>query len=323
VGAAAERAGARTVAEARAVQEALRSSVVARDAFPRRVRFVAGTDVSFARAAPTLFAAVVVLDARTLAVVDAASAEAPATFPYVPGYLSFRELPPLLSAFAKLRVAPDLVLCDGHGRAHPRRFGLASHLGVALDLPSIGCAKAVLVGEHAVPGRERGAFTPLRDGGATIGSVLRTRDGVAPVFVSVGHRVSLATARRLVLRLAPTHRLCEPIRAAHAECNRIRRAAAGSGGGQSPLDPAHPAAEPGPRRSEADCDARGVRDHVARVGHAAEARRGLRALDGRAQGEEPPRDERPARTRRERGEPEREQREGECVLDGVVEADGR
>lgn len=195
--------------------------VVARDAFPRRVRFVAGADVSFDRTSPMLFAAVVVLDVRTLAVVDSATAHAPARFPYVPGYLAFRELPPVLAAFAKLRVAPDLVVCDAHGRAH--RFGLASFLGVALDLPAIGCAKSLLVGEHAEPARERAAHAPLRDGGATIGSALRTREGIAPVYVSVGHRISLATARRWVLRLAPTHRLTTPIRAAHAACNRARR----------------------------------------------------------------------------------------------------
>jgi len=221
----------RDVAGARAVQEQLRSRVIARDAFPRRVRWVAGTDVSFDRASPTLFAAVVVLDARTLEVVDVATARVAATFPYVPGYLAFRELPPLLAAFARLRAPPDLVVCDAHGRAHPRRFGLAAFLGVALDLPTIGCAKSVLVGEHAAPAHERGAFAPLRDGGVTIGSALRTQAGVAPVYVSVGHRVSLATARRWVHRLAPTHRLTAPIRAAHAESNRARRGAAGN---QSP-----------------------------------------------------------------------------------------
>jgi deoxyribonuclease V len=217
----------RDLASARALQEKLRGRVIARDAIGRRVRSVAGVDVSFDRASPTLFAAVVVLDARTLAVLDSATAELPASFPYVPGYLAFRELPPLFAAFAKLRVAPDLVVCDAHGRAHPRRFGLASFLGVALDLPTIGCAKSVLVGEHAEPAHERGAFAPLRDGRELLGSALRTRDGVAPVYVSVGHRVSLATARRWVLRLAPTHRITDAIRAAHAECNRARRSAAG------------------------------------------------------------------------------------------------
>ena len=214
---------ARSVAEARALQERLRARVIARDAFGRRVRFVAGTDVSFDRLAPTLFAAVVVLDARTLAVVDNAVAETPAPFPYVPGFLSFREIPPLLAAFAQLRIAPDLIVCDGHGRAHPRRFGLACHLGVALDLPTLGCAKSVLIGECAAPRRERGSFTPLCDGGRTLGSALRTRAGVTPVFVSAGHRISLASARRWVLRLSPTHRITEPIRAAHELSNRARR----------------------------------------------------------------------------------------------------
>lgn len=191
------------------------------------MRFVAGADVSFDRFAPSLFAAVVVLDVATLAVVDAASAEAPATFPYVPGYLAFRELPALLVAFSRLRVRPDLVICDAHGRAHPRRFGLASFAGVALDVPTIGCAKSLLIGEHAALAHARGAFAPLRHGGVTLGSALRTRAGVAPVYVSVGHRVSLATARRFVLRLAPTQRIPAPIRAAHDESNRARRNARG------------------------------------------------------------------------------------------------
>jgi deoxyribonuclease V len=213
----------RDVASARALQEKLRARVIACDAIGCRVRFVAGTDVSWSRRAPTLFAAVVVLDVRTLAVVDSATAELAASFPYVPGYLSFREIPALLRAFEQLRVAPDLVVVDGHGRAHPRRLGIASHLGLALGLPTIGCAKSVLVGEHSPPALERGAFTPLRDGRDLLGSALRTRAGVSPVFVSVGHRVSLATARRWVLRLAPAHRVTEPVRAAHAESNRVRR----------------------------------------------------------------------------------------------------
>ncbi len=165
-----------------------------------------------------------VLDAESLAPLESASVLRRASFPYVPGYLSFRELPPLLEAFAKLGRRPDLVLCDGHGRAHPRRFGFACHLGVALDLPSVGVAKSRLVGSHREPGPRRGATRVLRHEGDTIGSVLRTREGVAPVYVSIGHRVSLATARRLVLRFAPRWRLPEPLRAAHQEVNRLRRA---------------------------------------------------------------------------------------------------
>lgn len=212
-----------SLAEARALQERLRGEVVEEDRLPARLRLVAGADVSYDRGSPVLYASAVVLDAASLAVVEVAGATQRASFPYVPGYLSFRELPALLAAFARLRTRPDLVLCDGHGRAHPRRFGLACHFGVALDLPVIGCAKSRLVGEHAAPGARRGAHTSLRDGGERIGSVLRVREGVAPVYVSVGHRVSLGTARRLVLRMSPRYRIAEPIRAAHAEVNRLRR----------------------------------------------------------------------------------------------------
>ena len=211
------------MAEARALQERLRDTVGDRDALPARLRRVAGADVSYDRGSPLLFAAIVVLDADSLEVVEVAATTAEATFPYVPGYLSFRELPPLLDAFAKLRARPDLVLYDGHGRAHPRRFGIACHFGVALDLPTLGVAKSRLVGEHAEPGAPRGAHAPLRDAGETIGSVLRTQPGVSPIYVSIGHRVGLATARRLALRFAPRFRLPEPIRAAHAEVNRLRR----------------------------------------------------------------------------------------------------
>ena len=183
---------------------------------------MAGADVSYDRGSPVLFAAVVVLDASNLEIVEVAATTGRAAFPYVPGYLSFRELPPLLEAFAKLRTRPDLVLCDGHGRAHPRRFGFACHLGVVLDVPAIGVAKSRLVGEHREPGLRRGAHVALRADAEVIGAVLRTQPGVKPVYVSVGHRVSLATARQLVLRFTPRYRVPEPIRAAHAEVNRLR-----------------------------------------------------------------------------------------------------
>ena len=189
-------------------------------------RFVAGADVSYDRGSPILFAAVIVIDTESMEVVETAGVRARASFPYVPGYLSFREIPPLLKAFSRLGHRPDLLICDGHGRAHPRRFGLACHLGVVLDLPSIGCAKSVLVGEYREPGPRRGAHTVLKHRSEVIGEALRTRAGVKPVFVSVGHRVSLATARRAVLRLAPRYRLTEPVRAAHQEVNRLRRQAA-------------------------------------------------------------------------------------------------
>jgi deoxyribonuclease V len=193
---------------------------------------VAGADISFDRRSPDLHAAVVVLDAESLEVVEVAATRAKARFPYVPGYLSFREIPPLLEVFARLETEPDLIVCDGQGRAHPRRFGLACHLGVLLDRPALGCAKSRLIGEYREPGSRRGAHTQLRDAGEVIGEVVRTRAGVKPVFVSVGHRISLATARRSVLRLAPRYRLPEPVRAAHQEVNRLRRLAALGGCGE-------------------------------------------------------------------------------------------
>jgi len=211
-----------SVPEARAIQERLRERVVEADRLGP-VRLVAGADVSFDRFSPLLFAAVVVFDVASGVLVERAGARSVARFPYVPGYLSFRELPPLLAAFAKLRTRPDLVVADGQGRAHPRRFGIACHLGVALDVPTIGVAKSRLVGTHREPGARRGCRTRLVHDGETIGTVLRTRAGVAPVYVSVGHRVSLGTACAWTLRLAPRHRLPEPSRAAHAEVNRLRR----------------------------------------------------------------------------------------------------
>ena len=212
------------IPEARALQEQLRDRVIERDT-RRAPRLVAGADISFDRSSPGLHAAVVVLDAESLEVVEIAGVRARARFPYVPGYLSFREIPPLLEAFAKLEAVPDLIVCDGQGRAHPRRFGLACHLGVLLDLPTLGCAKSRLIGDYREPGPRRGAHTQLREGGEVIGEVVRTRSGVKPVFVSVGHRISLETARRATLRWAARYRLPEPVRAAHREVNRLRRLA--------------------------------------------------------------------------------------------------
>lgn len=210
--------------EARRLQEDLRTRVETRDRLGE-VRRVAGVDVSYDRGSPVLYAAVVVLDARSLEVVEVQGVQAAARFPYVPGYLSFREVPPLLEAFERLETRPDLIVCDGQGRAHPRRFGLACHLGLLLDVPSIGCAKSRLVGTHREPGLRRGAHARLVDRGEVIGEVVRTREGVGPVYVSTGHRVSVPTARRLVLKLARRTRLPETTRAAHREVNRMRREA--------------------------------------------------------------------------------------------------
>jgi deoxyribonuclease V len=147
--------------------------------------------------------------------VERSTAERAVEFPYVPGLLGFREVPCLLEAFEGLRRVPDLILVDGHGIAHPRRFGVATHLGLELGLPTVGCGKSRLVGEHREPGLRRGSRTRLVERGEVIGSCLRTRDGVRPVYVSVGHRVDLESAVRLVLRATGRYRLPEPIRAAH------------------------------------------------------------------------------------------------------------
>ncbi len=197
-----------TPREAAQLQLRLRDRVVPRGAV--RLRLVAAADVSVR--GDVARAAVVIL--RGLEPVERVAVERPVTFPYVPGLLSFRELPPLLEAWKKVKSVPDVILVDGQGRAHPRRFGLACHLGVLLDLPAIGCAKSRLIGEHEEPPAARGSWTPLTDGGEVIGAALRTRDGCRPVYVSIGHRVTLAGAIRAVLDCAPRYRIPEPQRLA-------------------------------------------------------------------------------------------------------------
>jgi deoxyribonuclease V len=202
-------------------QRRLTRQVEARDRLGP-IRRVAGADVSYDRGGDTLHAAVVVLDARTLEPLETAGVTREARFPYLPGYLSFREAPAVLDAMASIRERPDLLLVDGHGLAHPRRFGLACHLGLLLDLPAIGVGKTILVGEPGEPAPERGSRAPLVHRGRRIGTVLRTRDRVKPVYVSVGHRVGLATAARLVLRCTGRYRIPEPTRRAHGAVNELR-----------------------------------------------------------------------------------------------------
>jgi deoxyribonuclease V len=202
------------IAEARAIQESLRDKVVARDRLGK-IGTVAGIDVGFEKRGTVTRAAVVVLDFPGLAPVEQAVARRPTCFPYVPGYLSFREAPAVLAALKQLRTRPDLLLCDGQGLAHPRRFGLACHLGLLLDIPSIGVAKSRLIGTHGEVPEEKGGWVALEDKGEIIGAVLRTRAGVKPVYVSVGHRVSLATAIDYVMRCTTRYRLPETTRHAH------------------------------------------------------------------------------------------------------------
>ena len=200
-----------TPAEARNIQQKLRGLVV-RDDDLGAVRYVAGTDVAFEDDMKVTRGAVAVLEFPGLQLVEHVIARRPTTFPYVPGLLSFREIPVLLEAIDRLHMAPDLILCDGQGSAHPRRFGLACHLGVLTGLPTIGVAKSRLIGTHAdVPDR-KGDWTPLMDGQERIGAVLRTRAGVRPLFVSAGHRVSLETAIHYTLACLTRYRLPETTR---------------------------------------------------------------------------------------------------------------
>jgi deoxyribonuclease V len=203
-----------TPAEAVALQRGLRERVVARDSLGP-VRLVAGVDVGFEEAGRTARAAVVVLELPGLALVAQAITRQAVRFPYVPGLLSFREIPVVLAALARLREPPDVILCDGQGYAHPRRFGLACHLGVWADRPTVGVAKTRLIGEHGPVPAGRGEWCPLTDKGEVIGAVLRTRPGVKPLYVSVGHRVSLETAVDLVMRCVTRYRLPETTRQAH------------------------------------------------------------------------------------------------------------
>jgi deoxyribonuclease V len=176
---------------------------------------VAGADVSFDRRKETLYAAVVVFKLPSLEVVEQAIVHEKAAFPYIPGLLSFREAPVVSKAFERLSIIPDVLLCDGQGVAHPRGFGLASHLGLLFGLPSIGCAKSRLCGEHGEVGPAVGDWASLKLNGRTAGAVLRTRKRVKPVYVSAGHMINLRGAIRIVLRCGAGYRIPEPTRIAH------------------------------------------------------------------------------------------------------------
>ncbi len=208
-----------TVARARDIQLELRERIVFETAAGFAPRQVAGADVAFDRVRKLAVAAVTVIDLVSMETVESATATVPISFPYVPGYLSFRELPALQAAWAQLSESPDLAVFDAHGYAHPRRMGLACHAGIVLDVPSVGCAKSILCGKPGELSEERGARTALVDpvSGEQLGCALRTRTRVRPVYVSVGHRIDLTTALDLVLRLTPRgrYRFPETTRRAH------------------------------------------------------------------------------------------------------------
>jgi len=211
-----------TPAEARILQKRLAAAVDSTSPLPEW-DVIAAAHVSFGRYDRELAAAVVVVRGKTCEVIERVGVIRPITFPYVPGLLSFREAPGLLDAFARVETSFDVVLCDGQGIAHPRRLGIASHLGLRLGRPTVGCAKSRLFGDHDEPGPSRGDRAPLTDGDEVIGALVRTKDRVKPLYVSPGHRCDIESAVALVLATSGKYRLPGPARLAHDFVNEVRR----------------------------------------------------------------------------------------------------
>jgi deoxyribonuclease V len=203
----------RTTRQAIALQQELAERIVRSGRVPN-LRLAAGADVAFSRDKTTCVAGVIVWDLRAKQVVEQIVVRQPVRFPYVPGLLTFRETPPVLAAIRRLRTVPDVFLFDGQGIAHPRRIGFAAHTGLLLDQPAIGCAKSRLIGDYQEPGWQRGESSPLIDREEIVGSVLRTRDHVKPLFISIGHCISLPEAKRIVLACCNGCRVPEPTRLA-------------------------------------------------------------------------------------------------------------
>ncbi|GAA6624047.1 deoxyribonuclease V [Scytonema sp. NUACC26] len=201
-----------TVDEAIKIQEQLQLEVITEDNLKQPLQYVAGVDMGFEEDGAISRAAVAVLSFPDLQLQETSIARRPTTFPYIPGFLSFREIPAVLDALEKIQTTPDIILCDGQGIAHPRRFGIACHLGLIIDIPTIGVAKSLLIGKHEDLPETQGSWQPLIHKGDTVGAVLRTRTGVKPVYVSSGHRVSLPTAIDYVLRCTTKYRLPETTR---------------------------------------------------------------------------------------------------------------
>jgi deoxyribonuclease V len=218
-----------SAAEARRIQQRLRHQVKV-GVYIHDIRYIAGADISVARFAPTIYAGVVVLDYATLEVVERQGVMTQTDFPYIPGLLSFREAPALLQAFAHVQTVPDVVVCDGQGIAHPRGLGIASHLGLLLDVPTIGCAKSRLIGRYQEPPLRQGAHTPLYSAdGAVLGAVLRTKNATRPVFVSAGHKMDLGQALAILLHCGHGYRIPEPTRLADQYVGAMRRAHTSAG----------------------------------------------------------------------------------------------
>lgn len=196
------------------LQKQMAAQVIQSNELPNPIRYVAGTDVAYNELTLRMVGAIVVLDANTLEIVDQAIHEMEITFPYIPGLFSYREVPPLKEAYDKLRIKPDIIICDGHGVAHPNGMGMASHLGVELNIPTIGCAKSRLLGHYEPIGPNRGDFSALEYDSHVVGRVLRTQNGINPVFVSVGHKITLESACDWVLKMSAKYRLPETTRMA-------------------------------------------------------------------------------------------------------------
>jgi deoxyribonuclease V len=211
-----------TPREAVELQKRLRERVRV-EPLKKRVETVAGADISFNKFDPTIYTGIVVLRLPTLEVVEEVGIVSETKFPYVPGLLSFRESPSVLEAWAKLKTEPDAVMFDGQGIAHPRRVGIASHVGLLIERPTLGCAKSVLVGKYQEPEAERGHWTELIDKGEVVGAAVRTKNNVQPIFVSPGHLIDLEGAIRLTLECDGGYRQPEPTRRAHLLVNALRR----------------------------------------------------------------------------------------------------
>lgn len=208
---------------AREIQNDLRTCLILHNRdIPRRIQTIAGADISYSRGSNIFFAAVVVLDFTTMEVMEQASSSGAVDFPYIPGLLTFREGPILLEAFRKLSISPDVIIFDGQGIAHPRGIGLASHMGLFLDTPSIGCGKTRLVGSYDEPGDTPGDYSPLVHNGEAAGAVLRTKRNVKPVFISQGHKIGLKKAVEITLSSCRGYRLPEPTRKAHLAAGELR-----------------------------------------------------------------------------------------------------
>ncbi|MFC1554934.1 deoxyribonuclease V [candidate division KSB1 bacterium] len=186
------------------------------------VNYIAGADISYVKNSDRLYASVLIFEYPSLDLIETGSTVSEPAFPYIPGLLSFREIPPLLDCFKKIEIKPNLIICDGQGYAHPRRFGLACHLGLILNIPTIGCAKSRLTGHGDDPGKRKGSYTVLTDKNEKIGYILRTKNNVKPVYVSSGYLIDLEDAVRYILGCCRGYKLPEPTRRAHLEVNKLR-----------------------------------------------------------------------------------------------------